>query len=266
RVVNTFKLFAELIALQLDNERSHDRARAELLDEQRTGELREQFIAVLGHDLRNPLAAIAACSQLLQRKAGDAAMIATLGGRIETNVRRMSILIDDVLDFARGRLGSGIVVHAELVSDLDEALAAVVTELRDGHPARLIEAAIEVRRPVRCDRSRIQQLVSNLLANALVHGAQDRPVRVRAGIDAEALVIEVWNAGEPIPPASIDRIFAPFWRHSTSARREGLGLGLHISEQIVKAHGGTLTVSSGHDEGTRFSASLPLDAATPTAA
>ena len=171
----------------------------------------------------------------------------------------MSALIDDVLDFARGRLGAGIAVHAEKVDDLDRALAAVVAELQDTHPAREIDARIEIPAAVHCDRNRIQQLLSNLLANALTHGAQDRKVEVRADLASRELVIEVLNHGEPVPAASLDKIFAPFWRQSTSSRREGLGLGLHICDQIVKAHGGTLRVSSSLEAGTRFTATLPVD-------
>ncbi len=257
-VVSTFTLFAELIALQLENGRKHDQAQRALLDEQQTGELREQFIAVLGHDLRNPLAAISACSQLLARRAGDPEAVGGLAARIGNNVRRMSTLIDDVLDFERGRLGSGMTLRSELVTDLEPALVAVVAELRDVHPTRAIESSIAIAQPVRGDRSRLQQLASNLLANALEHGAQDAPVELDAGISGDTLVIEVRNAGEPIPPASQDKIFSPFWRHSLSTRREGLGLGLHICDQIVKAHGGTLGVSSSRDGGTRFTARLPI--------
>jgi len=258
RVVNTFKLFAELIAVQLDNERRHERDRAQLLDVEQTGDLREQFIAVLGHDLRNPLAAIAACSQLLSRKARDPEAVSHLSTRIGANVKRMSALIDDVLDFARGRLGSGISIHAAPVTDLERSLAAVVAELQDTHPEREIEATIDIPTAVHCDRNRIQQLLSNLLANALTHGAPDCEVKVGARVVGADLEIEVLNHGEPVPPASMDKIFAPFWRQSTSTRREGLGLGLYICDQIAKAHAGSLRLSSSLADGTRFTAVLPL--------
>jgi len=258
RVVNTFRLFAELIALQLDNERSHDRAKAQLLDEKQTGELREQFIAVLGHDLRNPLAAIGACGQLLGRKASEPQVVSDLATRIGANVKRMSALIDDVLDFARGRLGSGIALRTGRVDDLERSLAAVVAELQDTHPTRQIDAALSVPTAVSCDRNRVQQLLSNLVANALMHGAPDRKIEVSARVVGDNLQIDVLNQGNPVPPASIDKIFAPFWRVSTSTRREGLGLGLHICDQIAKAHGGSLKVSSSLENGTRFTALLPL--------
>ena len=265
RVVNTFRLFAELIALQLDNERGHDRAKAQLLDEKETGELREQFIAVLGHDLRNPLAAIAACGQLLGRKASEPQVVSDLATRIGTNVKRMTALLDDILDFARGRLGSGIALRIERVDDLERSLAAVVAELQDTHPTRQIKSALSVPTGMRCDRGRVQQLLSNLVANALTHGAPDRKIEVSARVVGDDLQIEVLNQGNPVPPASIDKIFAPFWRpSSSSSRREGLGLGLHISDQIARAHGGSIAVSSSLEAGTRFTALLPL--AGPAAA
>jgi len=264
RIVATFTLFAQLIGLQLENERKRDRAHKALLDEREVGELREQFIAVLGHDLRNPLAAIVACGRVLAAKASEPRLVADMAARINNNARRMSELIDDVLDFARGRLGGGIAVRRERVADLGVALRSVVAELQDAHPDRAIEAQVAVDRPVSCDRPRLQQLASNLLGNAIAHGAAQQPVRLIATADGDALTIAVWNGGEPIPAANLARIFAPFWRSSTSVQREGLGLGLHICDQIVKAHGGTLEVVSSRDGGTRFTARLPapaLDAA-----
>jgi signal transduction histidine kinase len=258
QILGMFTSFAQLIALHLEAERDSEAAEAALFDERAAGELREQFIAVLGHDLRNPLASVGACGILLEKQADDPARVRSLAQRIADNVRRMSALIDDTLDLARGRLGGGIAVAAEPVEDLEAALQAVVAELRDAHPARRIDCRIDVRTRVVCDRGRVQQLVSNLLGNALVHGAEDGTVRLVAGTAEGALVIEVVNDGEPIPADSLAKVFAPFWRSSTSAKREGLGLGLYICSQIVKAHHGTLEVRSTREAGTRFTARLPL--------
>jgi len=104
-----------------------------------------------------------------------------------------------------------------------------------------------------------------LLGNALAHGAPEQPVRLSASVDGDTLTIEVWNGGEPIAAANLARIFAPFWRSSASDRREGLGLGLHICDQIVKAHDGTLDVVSSRETGTRFRARLPIAAASAEA-
>jgi signal transduction histidine kinase len=249
RIIAMFELFAQLIALQLESDRTHEQVEHELITEREAGELREQFIAVLGHDLRNPLAAIAMGATLLQRKAGDPAAVATAAQRIERSARRMSGLIDDVLDFARGRLGGGIGVEFEQTPSLGASLEAV-------HPKREIHADVEMDAAVRCDPVRIQQLLSNLLANALAHGSPDSPVTVSAAVDGRELVIDVWNDGEPIPPGRLDMVFAPFWRRSAS--REGLGLGLYICSQIVKSHHGTLAATSTAQDGTRFTARLPI--------
>jgi signal transduction histidine kinase len=137
-------------------------------------------------------------------------------------------------------------------------LEQVVKELQDGHPNRQILTNISVTRSVRCDLGRVQQVASNLIGNALIHGAPDKPVRVTAHTDEQHFVFEVWNDGEPIPPDSVSKIFEPFWRNSTSAFREGLGLGLHICSQIVRAHNGQLSVTSSSEYGTKFTARLPL--------
>ncbi|MDB6061157.1 MAG: histidine kinase [Verrucomicrobiaceae bacterium] len=175
----------------------------------------------------------------------------------------MSALIDDVLDFARGRLGSGIGVQIQAVDDVDNVLSAVVTELQDAHAERIIDSNIVVNCAVDCDKGRLQQLASNLLANALTHGSAHSPVVFTSTTNSETLIIDVWNDGEPIPSDSIDKIFAPFWRRSTSAQREGLGLGLHICAEIVSAHKGQLFVTSTRESGTRFTAQLPLHTISP---
>ena len=256
KVVALFELFAQLIALHLENDRDRASSESMLMDEREAGELREQFIAVLGHDLRNPLAAIAMGATLLRRKAHDPAAVTTAADRIERSARRMSGLINDVLDFARGRLGSGIGVELAETTTLGQALEGVTAELREVHPERRIASDIAVDGRVRCDLERIQQLLSNLLANALSHGTPDTPVRVHAWLDGQDVVIEVHNDGEPIPADRLGKVFEPFWRRT--AAREGLGLGLYICSQIVKSHGGRLTVRSAAEQGTTFVARLPI--------
>jgi signal transduction histidine kinase len=258
RVIAMFELFAQLIALQLESDRQRERTETQLMDEREAGELREQFIAVLGHDLRNPLAAIAMGATLLRRKAGDPVAVATAAQRIERSARRMSGLINDVLDFARGRLGSGIGIDFTDTTTLGQSLEGVTAELREGHPEREIRSEIAIDGPLRCDPERIQQLLSNLLANALAHGQANAPVRVRATLAGQDVVIEVHNEGEPIPADRLDKVFSPFWRRSES--REGLGLGLYICSQIARSHGGTLAATSSAAEGTTFVARLPIRA------
>jgi hypothetical protein len=258
KVIGIFTRFAQLIAFALYNQEIRERELATLQDERATSELREQFIAILGHDLRNPLQAVVVGSELLARKADDAPFVRQMAARIKTNAKRMSSLIDDVLDFARAKLGGGIGINVAEVDDIDTGLKSVVKELQDAQPDRQILTNISVTRKVRCDLGRVQQVASNLIANALTHGAHDRPVRVSAHTDDRDFIFEVWNDGAAIPPESVARIFEPFWRSSTSAAREGLGLGLHICSQIVRAHSGELSVVSSPEQGTKFTARLPL--------
>ena len=263
KTLSTFILFAQLVALELENQRRSDSASRALLIEREGGALREQFIAVLGHDLRTPLSAVAACGQLLSRLADNPDKVRDLASRITANVDRMTLLISDVLDFARGRLGGGLQIGAEPIDDLSGAILEVIEELREGMPDRRIDADVEIKLPVRGDRIRLQQLVSNLVANALAHGDLTQPVAVQVSTGAGQLEIRVHNEGEPIPVDSLGQIFGPFWRNATAGASKGLGLGLHICEQIVKAHGGSLQVESTREAGTTFVARLPADDALP---
>ena len=257
RTVTMFKVFADLIALQLESEDHQIEVESALALERATADLREQFIAVLGHDLRNPLAAVGATAELMVRSSTEPQMIA-LGTRLRATARRMSKLIDDVLDFARGRLGSGMGIEALEVPDLASYLRDVVAEAREANPERSVTDSITIDRAVRCDRGRMQQLLSNLLGNALTYGAADRPVRVCAFIEDQALVLTVANEGEPIRPENLSRVFEPYWRPHNSKPGGGLGLGLYICAQIARAHGGELTVRSAADSGTVFEARLPI--------
>lgn len=256
RTVSMFQSFAELIGRQLDVEQRQEATETALLDAQATAELRDQFIAVLGHDLRNPLASVGAIGEILARREDDAA-VARYGQRLRATTQRMSHLIDDVLDFARARLGAGMGVRIEAVPDLQAALRQVVGELRDAHPDSQIVEQYRLSGVVECDVGRVQQLLSNLLGNALAYGGNEQPVGVDVSLDQGWLTIAVANGGEPIAAANLDRIFEPFWRPVESAPGGGLGLGLHICAQIVRAHGGTLQVRSSRESGTRFTARLP---------
>jgi signal transduction histidine kinase len=259
KILSMFTRFAALIAMQLDGEVARQQDQSALRGAHADNELREQFIAILGHDLRNPLQAVYSAGALLEKKITDPALKG-VAARIKGSVKRMSSLINDVLDFARGRLGEGMGVRVADVEDIDAGLNAVVREFQDAQPERQILANISVTRKVRCDLGRVQQVASNLIGNALKHGAPEGPIKVSAQAEESELVLNVWNAGEPIPPENIDKICEPFWRHSSAGNREGLGLGLYICSQIVRAHGGTLSVTSSQESGTSFTARLPLDA------
>jgi phosphoserine phosphatase RsbU/P len=259
-------LSTRLVVIRATDRRRYERelvdARAaateSLKSERETAELREQFIAVLGHDLRNPLAAISAGARILQRSGAlqEQRELRVLD-MINTTVTRMSDLIGNVLDFARGRLGGGIALSRDANRLLAPVLEQVVDELRTASPGRIIETSIELTEPVNCDRTRIGQLTSNLIGNALTHGAPDTPVRVCASTEGGVFEFSVANAGDPIPQAARDKLFEPFFRGDIRASRQGLGLGLHIASQIAQAHGGRIAVTSTPAE-TRFVFTMPL--------
>lgn len=247
-VIGMFKLFAELIAFHLDASTRLAKSEATLLREREVSNLREQFIAVLGHDLRNPLHSILARADLLLLKPHD---VGTTALKIRASAERMSDLIDNLLDFARGRLGGGLPVARDADESLVPTLVQVTEELRGSWPDRIIEGDLRLNEPVNCDRARIAQLFSNLLSNALTHGAPDAPVKVRAAAIHGMFELSVSNEGPAIPPAALKHLFQPFFRASAGARREGLGLGLYIASEIARAHGGQLDVASTSAE-TRF--------------
>jgi signal transduction histidine kinase len=170
----------------------------------------------------------------------------------------MSALIDDVLDFARVRLGSGMGLTIRETELLASGLKDVIDEVRAAHPALDIRDELSVDGMVRCDQARIQQVLSNLLGNAVAHGAPDQSIVVRAEVRDGQLVLSVTNGGDPIPPGDIAKIFQPYWRPENSKPGGGLGLGLYICSEIAAAHGGTLEVTSCADEGTCFVAKLPV--------
>jgi sigma-B regulation protein RsbU (phosphoserine phosphatase) len=171
----------------------------------------------------------------------------------------MSGLIDDVMDFARGRLGSGMMLKLDADEPLEPTLIQVVQELQSTHPDRRIDLVIALDEPVRCDRSRIAQLLSNLLANALTYGGSSQPVRVSARAGGGVFTLAVANGGDPIPPATVQRLFQPFFRGGVRRSGEGLGLGLYIAAEIARAHGGQLGVTSTPDE-TCFTLRMPTGA------
>lgn len=255
--VTMFELFAKLIATQIEANRRHQRAEAALSDAQDTGVLRDQFIAVLGHDLRSPLAAIDAGITLLKSRVDDRGQ--TILREMKGSARRAERLISDVLDFARGRLGGGLSVARRPATELPEILGQLVEELRVAHPERGVDLVMDIGVDVASDPDRIAQLASNLISNALTHGSAETPVRVTAISNGDHFEMTVVNGGKPIPEELRVRLFQPFNRRDGGEVRDGLGLGLYISSEIARAHGGALTVTS-DDKETRFIFRMPIAA------
>ncbi|HVF42079.1 MAG TPA: GAF domain-containing sensor histidine kinase [Pyrinomonadaceae bacterium] len=258
--VGMFKLFAELIAFHLDAQERLRLSESALFDERETAQLREQFIAVLGHDLRNPLNAVRVGAELLRMTALDERAEPVVG-LIEKSAARMTGLVENILDFARGRLGEGLKLNLADDEGLRTALEQVIEEVRVAWPGREVRSQFSLSRPVRCDAARVAQMFSNLLANAITHGDPAGPVWVSARCaDGGGFELSVANLGDPIPPETAQRLFQPFTRARAQPGREGLGLGLYIASEIAHAHGGTLEVESSKDE-TRFTFRMPARAA-----
>ncbi len=246
---------AALAALAERAVKEKGQAERGLLSERETARLREQFIAILGHDLRNPLASVDSGLKLLLREpqTDKAKSVIAL---MDASVARMNGLISDLLDLARSRLGDGIAVTLQQ-AELEPLVHQVLEELRAGWPDRTIEARMVALPQVQCDPTRICQLVSNLLGNALSHGADGEPVVLDVSVADGWLTLAVTNAGTPIPQSVMEHLFKPFFRGKSRGNREGLGLGLYICHEIAKAHGGTLTAACGKRDIT-FTFRMPL--------
>ncbi len=258
QIVQMFTLFADLIGMYLDVSERLNLRESELKDERGVSALREEFIAVLGHDLRSPLAAIDMSARVLLAapSMADGGVTTEMATRIRRSTARMGGLVDNLMDFARGRLGGGFTLNRVVTPDLGATLEHVVAEMRTRFPGRTIASDIVVDSPVSLDPVRVSQLLSNLLANAISHGRVDGPVAVRVRSLPQHFQLAVGNQGKPIPPEKIAGLFQPFTRVGSATDSSGLGLGLYIASEIAKAHGGTLTVSSTL-EGTRFTLSIP---------
>ncbi len=234
-------------ALQRRDERAKQQRaeeRAALLD------LADQFIGVLGHDLRNPLGATLMAARLLAERATTESD-RTLALRIENSGERMLRMIEEILDLARSRVGTGIPV-VRTKGDLRDIIANAVDELRTAHPARRIDWSWIGDGDGQWDHDRMSQAVSNLVANAIEHGDPKGPVELHLRGTNGRIDLDVHNIGAPNPPAQMRTLFASYRQPSRATTSTGLGLGLYIADQIVRAHDGSITVRSSADTGTTF--------------
>jgi signal transduction histidine kinase len=241
------------------------------LQAQASDAFKEVFMGILGHDLRNPLNTILTTARLMTLRGELLPDSQKRIDRVISSGVRMQRMIEQILDMARDRLTSGIAISRTPPRDLVPLVGKIVEETRLAHPERRIELHSEGRCLASVDADRFEQVVSNLLGNAATHGDPARPIVVRvgsvAGAEAEAQVtFSVRNYGTPIDPSFLPLLFDPFRRQrKPEGRSAGLGLGLYISERIVRAHGGTIRVESSQKEGTLFEAVIPCESAAPRA-
>lgn len=216
----------------------------------------EMLSAILAHDLRNPISAIAATSNALIRRSGlDERQIDAVR-RIASIARRMGGLVEELLDFARTRQAGGIPVERER-TDIEPICARVIQQQLDSHPGRQVDFTLSGSGEGMWDPSRLEQVVSNLVGNALERAPAGAAVEVRAAGAADTLALTVRNEGPVIPGEMLATLFDPYRRGD---RRGSIGLGLFIANEIVRAHGGDISVTSDHADGTCFTVRLPRQA------
>ncbi|POF29321.1 GAF domain-containing sensor histidine kinase [Roseibium marinum] len=254
RAIAMFEMFAKLIGRMLETEEQL-KAQEELVrHERKLAEARDEFVAILGHDLRNPVAALTAGIRQLGREHLSERGLQVLE-LMRPTLLRMDDLIENMMLHAKSRLGGGIKIAPKTDAPLAEAIAHAVEEVRAAEQGRDITLDLAFPHPVRCDAPRLAQALSNLISNAVKHGAQDSPIEVRGYFSGVELVLAVVNRGEAIPEDVQRRLFQPFQR-GESAESDGLGLGLYIASSIATAHGGRVELIC--DGGcTTFALKLP---------
>tara|TARA_R100001143_G_scaffold13795_3_gene15856 strand:- start:252 stop:1487 length:1236 start_codon:yes stop_codon:yes gene_type:complete len=258
RVVAMLEMFADIIGRSLETEERLEAQERLVEHERQMAAVQEEFVAVLGHDLRNSVAALNAGVRQLDKEplSDKARKILPLMG---SSIHRMSELIDNIMLHAKSRLGGGIRISATPDAGLEDALNHVVEEVRAAAPDHKITVDLDFDRPVSCDAARVAQAVSNLLSNAVRYADDGSEVTVRGRVSEAEAVISVANRGTPIPESLKQKLFQPYQR-GDQTKGEGLGLGLHIASSIAVAHSGQIDVTC--DDGlTTFAFRLPLLAA-----
>lgn len=261
--------FAHQAAQGLERARLYEAERTARVEAQRAAEaarraveLSGQLVGIVGHDLRTPLSAIRMSAAVLLRRGGLTDEQARTLARIDGSAGRMARIIHDLLDFTRIRNEGRIPVHprpAELVAVVRRAVA----ELAAAHPTREIAISAPDEVALEADPDRLDQVLTNLVANALQHGPPDARVTVTVALDGGGAAIAVHNDGPPIRPEVLGEIFEPFRRAGRGGDGGSLGLGLFIVREVVRAHGGQVDVRTGDAEGTTFTVRLPAPPAAP---
>jgi signal transduction histidine kinase len=228
---------------------------------QRVDQARDLFLAILSHDLRNPLNSIAMSAALLPQLGTPVPEAVGVVSQIATNAQVMARMISDLLDYTRTRLGAGMPV-APAPMDAAKLCRELYDEFRTAHPGREIRFRRDGDATGEWDTDRLRQAVSNLLGNAVQHGGEQSPIELAVAGDPADVSIAVHNGGPPIPPGELPNIFDPLVRgssaqHPKTNRPGSIGLGLYIAREVAKSHGGRIDVTSTADAGTTFTVRLP---------
>ncbi len=231
----------------------------------RVDQARDMFLAILGHDLRNPLNSIGMTAHLVPLVCKDPAEAIACGEQISRNVWVMERMIADLLDYTRTRLGAGMPVRPTSL-DLGSLARELFEEFRTAHPKLDIQLRTDGDLNGQWDSDRVRQAISNLLGNAIQHGSADFPVTLSLRGEESDVFINVHNGGDPIPPGELQKIFDPLIRgssaeHPAKNRPGSIGMGLYIAREVAKSHGGRIDVTSTEREGTMFTIRLPRETA-----
>jgi signal transduction histidine kinase len=234
-----------------------DEAMTESMDRfaRQTDRFRDQFIGVLGHDLRTPLSAVTAGAALLAIPEDNPDRRLRVASRIINSAQRMERLIADLLDLANARLGGSLPLKRQL-TNLQQVCEEAIVEIGAAHPETTLQSQMSGDLRGHWDADRLAQVVSNLLANAIQHGG-GTAITLTAQEEGDAVTLAVRNGGPPIPQQALPSIFEPLARGTTDGRSHSIGLGLFIARAIVTAHGGDIQVSSSAETGTTFTVRLP---------
>jgi signal transduction histidine kinase len=222
---------------------------------------KDTFLAVLGHDLRSPLATMTMAGEYLSRANTGDENTRALGARVKRSAATMAIMVCDLLEFARSQLGGEIPIHLDM-ADAAEVGQWAVDDASAAHPECSFDIQVAGATSRVFDSARIQQVLSNLLNNAAQFNRKNSPVSLMVYGEADGLVMMVHNFGIPIRPDLMTNIFDPLVSFNPDAEygdqpTTSLGLGLFIARQIVLAHGGTIEVTSDTDTGTVFKVWIP---------
>lgn len=228
--------------------------------EKRAGRMRDTFLAILGHDLRSPLATMSMAGDYLTRAEVSTEGGAQVGARVKRSAATMSAMVNDLLEYARKQLGGKMPIARQL-ADMKQICQAAIDDASAAHPDCKFEMLTAGELLDDFDTARLQQVFSNLLSNAAQYRGKDRLVTISAQGGDDGVTVKIINHGPVIKPESLEAIFDILVQLPNDERSDrpstSLGLGLYISREITEAHGGTIDVESSDDSGTIFTIKLP---------